>query len=538
MQERILSNQGTEVRLLSVPLEKNYNHTLYFTQPAEQTNYFSSLLPSITIPNCSYQRKDGFIRFPRHIDDLRHYNYVMFKNPLRSKWFYGFITRMEYKSDEVTWIYFDIDVMQTYLFDYRVRASFVEREHAKDDTYGANTYPENLEVGEFVSHYTQVDSTLTDLSIVMGVTEQHPTIVEEWGEGPTFLGRYNGCVSGIRYVGYYMNELEILQGDIEAYDEAAKADAIQCLFVAPTFLASREEMSEGGENVQRVLESSEPASFEISIGGAVATTIAGSYKPRNKKLLSFPYKYLMVSNNAGASAIYHYENFNAPMSGMKFKVYGALTPGCSIRLLPENYKGVDENNEEGLNLGKFPICNWTSDVYTNWLTQNAVNIGLNVVSGVGQIVAGGAVALGAPGLGTAVGGGSIVGGVSTIANQLTQIHQMKMTPDQSRGNINSGDVTTSMHHNTFTFYGMSIKVEYARIIDEFFDMFGYKTNRVKVPERNHRENYWYTKTIDASIYGNIPEEDLDKIRACYNRGITFWKDGSKVGDYSVSNNTV
>ena len=85
---------------------------------------------------------------------------------------------------------------------------------------------------------------------------------------------------------------------------------------------------------------------------------------------------------------------------------------------------------------------------------------------------------------------------------------------------------------------MTIKAEYAAIIDNYFSMFGYKVNRVKTPEKNHRENYWYTKTIDVNIDGNIPIKDLQKIKECYNRGITFWKNPGNFGSYAVSNNPV
>lgn len=37
--------------------------------------------------------------------------------------------------------------------------------------------------------------------------------------------------------------------------------------------------------------------------------------------------------------------------------------------------------------GKFPICNWDTDVYTNWLTQNGVNIGLSVAGSALSITA-------------------------------------------------------------------------------------------------------------------------------------------------------
>ena len=82
---------------------------------------------------------------------------------------------------------------------------------------------------------------------------------------------------------------------------------------------------------------------------------------------------------------------------------------------------------------------------------------------------------------------------------------------------------------------MSIKAEYARIIDEYFDMYGYKTHRVKIPAENHRVNYWFTKTIDANITGEIPQEDLQIIKDCYNRGVTFWKNPENFKDYAVQN---
>ena len=261
------------------------------------------------------------------------------------------------------------------------------------------------------------------------------------------------------------------------------------------------------------------------------------YKPKNNKLYVFPYHYLLVSNNNGGSAVYQFEHFKD--NETNFKIYGCLTPGGSIRLIPLNYKNQEENQDEGLNLGKYPICNWTSDEYTNWLTQNSVNIGLNIGAGLGQVIGGVAMSVGTGGLGAGVGGGVVAGGVSTIAGQLTQIHQMSFASPQSRGNINCGDVIAGTKKNTFFFYQMRIKDEYMRIIDNFFDMFGYKTNRVKVPEKNHRESYWYTKTIDANILPrtghNVSQNDLDKIKECFNRGVTFWKDAANVGNYEISN---
>ena len=216
----------------------------------------------------------------------------------------------------------------------------------------------------------------------------------------------------------------------------------------------------------------------------------------------------------------------------KFKIESCITPGCSIRMIPMNYNGVERNDEEGLNLGKFPCLNWTSDVFTNWITQNAVNLGVSLGTSALQIAGG--IGLTATGGGALAGGGMIASGIGGVAGSVGEIYAHSLQPAQSQGNLNCGDVVTASGENDFHFYDMTIKEEYARIIDDYFDMFGYKVNRVKVPFTEHRPYYWYTKTIDVNIDGAIPGTDMQKIKDCYNRGITFWKVPEKIGDYSVA----
>ena len=130
---------------------------------------------------------------------------------------------------------------------------------------------------------------------------------------------------------------------------------------------------------------------------------------------------------------------------------------------------------------------------------------------------------------------AVTGGVSGIASTLGEINKMSKIPPQVQGNTNCGDVTYAMGINEFVFSHMCIKPSYARIIDDFFSMFGYKTNRVKIPNTNHRERWWYTKTIDVNIEGGIPVNDKQLIKNCYNNGITFWRNGSEMKNYTLSN---
>ena len=61
-----------------------------------------------------------------------------------------------------------------------------------------------------------------------------------------------------------------------------------------------------------------------------------------------------------------------------------------------------------------------------------------------------------------------------------------------------------------TYYKMTIKQEYARIIDNWFTMYGYKVNRLATPNIHKRSNWDYIKTIQVNLEGNIPEVDLDQ----------------------------
>ena len=66
--------------------------------------------------------------------------------------------------------------------------------------------------------------------------------------------------------------------------------------------------------------------------------------------------------------------------------------GYSAKIRPKYYQGLQYNEDESIGLGKYPSLSWSSDGFTNWMTQNAVNLGINVVNttvgGASQIAGG------------------------------------------------------------------------------------------------------------------------------------------------------
>lgn len=523
----------TIVRLMNVPLKSDYKHTFYFKNAEEQQAYFLGL-EALTETELSYQRKDEVMRFPKHIDELRNYNYLMYKNAETSnKWYYCFIREMKFNNENRTDLYLETDVMQTYLEEITILPSFVEREHVYKDAVGEHTIEENVQLGDYiVNKHTKAGYSEGDLVIVVATTESP--------EGNKFEGTlYNNIYSGLRYYtfAHTLEGIEELKEWIDSFDSDGAGEAIECMFLAPlklTFLRTDHTIA-GTNFVDTFYINHNVTSPDMGKEIAITEYCLNGYAPRNRKLLCYPYRYLMVTNNNGVAVPMKYEEFSNDELDPKFIIEGCLTPGCSVRLIPEHYKGVERNDEEGINLGKFPALNWTSDVFTNWLTQNAVNIGVSIASDIVQIGVGVATGIATGGVGGAIGGGTALGGLQGIANTVGEIYKAAKTPPQSKGNTNAGDVITASGQNDFHFYDMSIKKEYASIIDGYLDMFGYKVNTVKIPEKNHREQWWFTKTIDVFITGTIPNNDLEKIKGCYNNGITFWKYPQNIGKYNLSN---
>lgn len=89
----------------------------------------------------------------------------------------------------------------------------------------------------------------------------------------------------------------------------------------------------------------------------------------------------------------------------------------------------------------------------------------------------------------------------------------------------------------FSCYIRTLSWDNAEKVDNYFTMFGYKVNELKVPEFATRQYYNYYKMPVCNITGNIPQTALDEIRAKFQRGITLWNT-SDVGNYRNGNNPI
>lgn len=464
-------------------------------------------------------------------------NYMAYKNPsYGNKWIFAFITDIKYLSDKACRIFYDVDVWSTWYSNFIVEEGFIEREHVSDDTVGKHTLPEGLETGEYISQIknnSQTDPTLTnmyylsDVVIVAGVTSlglDSYAIPQRAQQS-----QYNGVYSGLYYIAF--KTPQDLNKYIEYSSQRVSSDNIACLFICPTSMCgfvSTDWDSTTFDFEFAFVPTSTSESNIGNIGYPKADHLDNDYVPVNGKLLTFPYCFLNVTNNVGLVHDYHYELFNG--TSCSFNIKGVIDVGCSIKMYPLDYavKGTGSstvgNKLFSIDAGKLPTCSWLNDAYTNWLTSQAVNIPLNIAGNIFKGVSSGGMA------------GGVVGGFSGITNTLASVYEHSLQPPTAKGGTNQGDLNFAQR-NTFNIYPMTIKKEYAIVIDRYFSRFGYKVNEVKKPNLNSRTQFNFIKVggMDDIIHGDIPASDLAQINDIFRKGVTIFHNYRNFKKYTISN---
>lgn len=473
-------------------------------------------------------------------------NYLAIQNPdFSNKWFFCFIDKIEYNSDNATIINYTVDAWTTWYDDWNPRTCLVLREHVNSDNIGEHTYPEGLETGDYiVNQYNELGGfDVESCKVVIGTT---------WMPSNTpnlpATQYYGGTFSGVYYMAFdYSNAKKF----VKALDGLGRGDAIVTCFMAPSSLCpgiqyeadinSKENDGMGGTDdvtyhiVWTLIPNNYGGIMILTDHNIQINNTLNGYSPVNNKLYCYPYNYLLVTNQVGGNAEYHYEDFinNLPT----FNIIGSISPGCSVKLYPENYKKVADTStshpgfNDGLVGAKFPICSWQNDSFTNWMTQQSVNVKMNQISTGVQL---GAFLL------TGGEAGDTGGLFGSQAKYLSERYQHALVSPQASGSTNGGDVTFASNEQNFGCYKMSIKAEYARMIDNYMSKYGYQVNILKVPNITGRSNWNYVQIAQDDEIGNgsVPTSYMEEINNACRRGLTIWHNHANIGNYSLSNTIV
>lgn len=503
--------------------------------------------------NYSFLRPTGSIMAGFTYAQCLQANYIAFQNPdYSNKWFFAWIDDVIYKGDKNTEITFTVDAWSTWFDKWQKKTCFINRQHTNDDTIGLHTIPENLDVGEVVQERITEDLAYgNDFGYWIAVASNWKikdgssgAELLESDKGTQYAGItvYDNTVFGTQLFFFHITALSSF-ADLVLLLLRTNADGhiedVQNIFILPDVAIVQSKLQShtakviSDENTFSFYTMSydmSPEKFNTEID---KITSFSDYTPKNNKCFVYPYNYLFVSNNQGSNNIYKYEDFNTEKC--IFENQFSIAIGGSGRIVPKNYKGMATNDDEALALGKYPTCAWSSDAFTNWLTQNSVNmavsLGLTAGAIAGTIATGGATAH--------ILAGAVMSVAGNIGNTIGQFYQASLLPNINGGQAN-GDVIWTCNRNMFSFRQMRVKTEYLKIIDDYFTRFGYAVKSLAMPNITGRA-YWNYVEIGASEeigYGEVPAKYMDTINNACRRGVTVWHNHANVGNYSLNNTIV
>lgn len=486
----------TNVKVLSgIPFNSNYKDTLFFNSVSEQTTYFAgkSLYSFNDLTPIRMQNK---IRIPKPADSIYSCNYVMFQNAnFKNKWFYAFITGIDYVNTNMCEISIELDVIQTWFFEC---ASYSKQQYVLRETpptseeIGDNIMPENVKLSDYVCNSFEDVISETPVYIVLTTFDASGSVVSGTIKG--------GIYNGLDY--WYSTDVQSVNSLLSDINTAGKSDGIVAVIQSILWIFNGESQTS-----PKLIQKS------YSIGNNL-----DGYVPRRKKLFTYPYYFCGLSS-PNQFEPYKYEFFSN--STATFNFYGCQSTTPSILCIPTNYKGKSQNIDESTETPVYVQCAFATDAFKAWLAQNAWNLIGSVVS----TAAGAALTPVSGGLSLPLIGVGVQTGVEAIQNSIKP--PRLQNPQNYNSYIGTGHISPVIGN-------YSVNAEYARCIDWYFEKFGYSINKIKSINFNSN-NYWhYVQTMDADFKGNVSFEDLKKINNVFDNGVRFWYDDD-IGNYREGN---
>lgn len=585
---------GTDIRLLSgVQFSNDYKNTRWFNNISEQTTHFLARPRIQSLPSVTFQRIEGkqFFASNASIDELWGANYFMFKNPSThsNKWFYAFVTHLEYKNKTTTWVHFEIDVLQTWLFEMSFKPSYIVREHCdlykSDGSPVINTVDEGLDYG---TEYDVVSATHykppNDLYYLVIVTK---SLIHNEGDAAandiksSVIGipqplcyyihpiRKDGTSPNVSIGGSNVSLTSMTDLLSNIYSQENAVDNIVSLYITEhigytptggsgfTFDAnkfSKASIADGvNQNIETIYvkEMKEFLPHVIDCGGKYS-----DFKPvRESKLMMYPYCVTILEDFKGNR--FELKNEYLDSQNLNVSVRGSLGTSNKVAYTVASYltgqSGLSSNEKMKVNLGSGFINSNPQDIpiITDMLSaflqgnRNSVENQQNSIMWNGVMNA----------IGGAVGGASMGGGIGAIAGAATGVVSgagntvLQLQGIQAKqADINNtppqlvkmgGNISFDFGNDYTGFYVIKkqIKNEYIKKLSDFFMMYGYKVNEVKVPNFHTRKSYNYVQTASCNITGNFNNDDLQKLKSVFDNGITLWH-VNEIGDYSLENGVI
>lgn len=527
--------------LTGISWSNDYRDTRYFASLGEQTEYFNSKEVLYQSTENSYIRQEiMYIAVNENIENLWRADYIMFQNVnMGTKWFYAFVTDLVMKAAYTTFVYFEIDVMQTWMFDLKPIQAYIQRKHFgienKNTLYFAE---EDIGTGE---------SYVTVKSIIVGQVNQEDSVVLITStvdlsanpgtfDDPSLTGASGGLVHGLPTgCNYYVigeeygcTVFEFFQ-TLESFPWISKG--IIGATVIPKYMLN-------GVTVNTVGLAGESLTVGVIYDTAApimetvfSENILSQFPDVSKqKLLMYPYAYVELSLFNGTTLIIKPQYTNNGYLSVQRKSVISANP--EVKYWVTGYENGGLTYDFSLNIRDFPQCPVQDTSYLLTIDQTQryaeMNGDFNVVNSI----------LGAVGALFSLNAGGVV---SSLNSGYQQSEKIKL--DLKYADALSPTLATQSGGSGFNFatgeMGLHIRWRmcdpaHRKMIADYWNMFGYACKEVEIVNPTRMSRFDYVATRDCHVVGSAPNDHIKKIEQIYNTGIRFWHDDN-IGDYS--NNT-
>lgn len=489
-----------------------------FTDEAERQNYLSPMIVK-QWDKCSIQTVGRSIKVEASINEMMSVGYISWINdglPGESKTFYAWVHEINYINVNTVELVYEVDWIQTYLFDITIGNCHIERQHVMDDALGKYILPENIDCGEMIvansvhwapsnNHYCCIIQTLDDAN------------------NASLYGK--GMLSGINTRAALSPEG--LESILSAYNETP--ERVIAIFMCP------DEM------------------FNATVGGIFSRTLGirhlssvGGYTPHNWKTMQYPFQFLQVDNYHGSCETFRFEEFTGKTgdNDATFRIEGGPVPKPYMQISPVNYKyGVRRSWDGSVDMvydqmkiayEDFPCVPYASDTYKAWVSEFGrsyeINKNAEIVSGVSNFI-GDFLRLNLTGMIN-----TASSGFSNYANTLQEKESHQLHSLQMHGSVASSGFNFVQGIIGFRVVEYSAKADVLRRADQFFDRYGYRVDVIGVPFVNGRKYVNYVKCGIAHVDCPNVDAKMAMERALL-QGVSFWHTNG-IGDPFTDNPVV
>lgn len=548
-------------------IDPSYSH-VYRVTKENDTEYFNKLTSKLgdnchVIRNCTPVRDQyaPYIRLPFNPIEAQNANYMFWRNKSGNRgYYYAFITDVMFVNINTVYIKAEIDVFATYLPMVDIKPVIVERSHSYQNASEIDKWAfdkflyENIPTdgNVVVKRHNDLFEFMTDVYNVLGMSKED--------NQPQPLVPY--MYDPLTYYGY-----DNTQGGLTEMESVVKNQPqnIVTAFICPKFIATRTE----GNRVDVFL-----GQREVFINFDRHVMING-YEPRNAKVLRYPYRFIRMIGE-GKTVVIKYEKslrdfyadsiyFIVSGSGTQGNVIAYLCPNIvdgkpappagTYPFAPDTYVSISSFPNLALNVSAWDsywsgggtlklissiISAISGSASYDITTQNRTSFNTHVMANTEQNLSTNLSSSGSTNI--------VLAGLTmatSFANIGLGLGQLAYEPAQK---VTYGANFANFVMNACKFYleEVSITQEQAKILDDYFDTYGYLDLKMKTVDVNICPHWCYWKTTAPCFfsaerrYGSgsgrlplstVPAYALLIMNNSIQRGVTFWNIDDDLGDY-------